>query len=242
MMKASSSGDTVPCSTTMAKAISSAGNYHRWVFDAIKRHLNRDSVTFEIGAGHGEYTKLLSCISKKVVATDISQEAVARITDEHKQDKKVEVMLMNGIEKDKIQNPVGNVVAINILEHIRDDDAFVRDCFSILERGGKLVVFAPAFCFLFSNMDRQAGHFRRYSRNGLADILRNNGFRIVSSRYFNFIGFWGWAVNKFTGSGVDSSITNLQVVFFDKYVWLFKCFEFLTFFCGQSILVVGERT
>ncbi|MBN2285277.1 MAG: class I SAM-dependent methyltransferase [Tissierellales bacterium] len=227
---------------TMARSISTAKNYHNWVFSLISKYLNTKGVTLEIGAGHGEYTKMLLNVSKKVIATDIDQEAITKIRNKFHQIKNVEVLLMNGIDINKISEPPDNIVAINIIEHIKDDKGFVRDCLLTLRPSGILVIFAPAFQFLFSNIDREAGHFRRYSKNGLKLLLTNSGFKVVLAHYFNFIGFGGWMINKYLRSGVDSRSTNFQVNIFNKYLWLFRTLDVLfSPFCGQSVLVVGEK-
>ena len=90
-------------------------------------------------------------------------------------------------------------------------------------------------------MDAEAGHFRRYRKSDLEALLSASGFRITASRYFNFVGFWGWLFNKYLQSGVDSQATNTQVRIFDRCVWLFRLFDLLTFICGQSVIVVGEK-
>ena len=225
----------------MAKAISSANNYHRWIFDSFRRFLVTDAVTLEVGIGHGEFTKLLAGVSKKVIATDINQEAVTKVKDELKYNGNVEVLDMDGIEIHKIHGLVDNIVAINILEHIKDDKGFIANGVKILRSGGRLVVFVPAFRLLFSDIDKQAGHFKRYSKKELSQILADNDFKLVYSHYFNFVGFWGWLINKPFHSDLDSISTNLQVKFFNRFIFLFKFFDIFSFFCGQSLLVIGEK-
>jgi len=227
---------------TMSLAITSAMNYHQWVFNSFARYLKRGLVTLEIGAGHGIYTKLLLAISNKVIATDIDQKAVININTELSPNFPVKAILMDGIDTDRINEQINNIVAINVIEHIDRDDSFIRDCYSVLSPSGRLIIFAPAFPSLYSKIDKEAGHFRRYHRADIERLLINNGFKLLYSHYFNFIGFWGWLINKYLGSGINASITNSQITVFDKLVNLFKCFEIFSVFCGQSILLVGEKS
>lgn len=226
---------------SMAQSLATATKYHKWVFSAIKKYLMSQGITLEVGAGHYGYTKLLLEVSRKVIVSDIDPDAAARIKTNLSMFDNVDVNIMDGIEAHKIREPLDNIVAINIIEHISDDDRFIKDCFSVLKNGGRLVVFAPAFPCLFSTMDREAGHFRRYLKKDLRNLLHNNGFAIISADYFNFAGFWGWLLNKYLKSGVDSEATNAQVMAFDRCVWLFKLFEPFSFCCGQSVIVAGER-
>ena len=225
----------------MTSSMASAANYHKWVFGAVRPYIIPQGLTLEVGAGHGEYTKLLLEISRRVIATDVDPAMISRIEAGLSNFKNVDVVMMDGVESDKIREPVDNIIAINIIEHIKQDDKFIRSCFEVLQSGGRLIVFAPAFPGLFSDMDREAGHFRRYLKKDLKILLTHNGFKVISAGYFNFTGFWGWLLNKYLKSGVDSQAANLQVKAFDRCIWLFKLFEIFSFCCGQSIIVVGQK-
>jgi SAM-dependent methyltransferase len=226
---------------SMAAAIGSAANYHRWVFTAIRGYIKTGATVLEVGAGHGGFTRMLSPLSAKVIATDIDHEMILNINTAIQAHHNVTAVEMDGIEPEKLQDTIDTVVAINIIEHIREQQSFLKSCFTVLNPGGRLIVFAPAFPALFSNIDTEAGHFRRYTKKNLAALLSSAGFEICTARYFNFIGFWGWLFNKYFKSGVDSPATNLQVRLFDTCVWLFKCLDIFSFCCGQSVIVVGEK-
>ncbi len=58
----------------------------------------------------------------------------------------------------------------------------------LLKPKGKLITIVPANQLLFSEFDRQIGHFRRYSRKSLNQLLLNNGFEPVYCQYFNALG------------------------------------------------------
>jgi hypothetical protein len=49
--------------------------------------------------------------------------------------------------------------------------------------GGTLVVTVPALQWAYSSWDRELGHFRRYSRRQLADVLGGAGFRVDECNY-----------------------------------------------------------
>lgn len=231
----------IKSSATMADSVPAANNYHRWVFGKFCNFLIADGVTMEVGAGHGAFTRMLVTVSKKVIATDIDHEALLRISNELNHCTNVETINMNGVDINKAYSCVDNIVAINILEHIRNDVEFIQNCRKKIKTEGKLIVFVPALQLLYSVLDEQAGHYKRYSRKELEQMLKNNGFNLVYSHYFNFIGFWGWLINKLLRSKLNSGLVNSQVRLFNKFVWLVNFFEIFSFFCGQSLLVVGEK-
>lgn len=84
------------------------------------------------------------------------------------------------------------VICINVLEHIEDDLGTLRRLENLLQPGGKLLLLVPAHPQLFGAYDRLDGHFRRYSRPGLKQLLQQTSFRVRRMYYFNAIGAVGW--------------------------------------------------
>lgn len=77
------------------------------------------------------------------------------------------------------------VVALDVVEHIEDDQASFSALASCLGKDGKLLVTVPAYQWLFSGHDRIHHHKRRYLRRDLADKIRGAGLNVVRSGYFN---------------------------------------------------------
>jgi len=63
------------------------------------------------------------------------------------------------------------VLYIDVLEHLEDDAAEVAAAVGFLAPGGRLIVLSPAHPWLFSPFDAAIGHFRRYTRRGLRQLL-----------------------------------------------------------------------
>lgn len=83
-------------------------------------------------------------------------------------------------------------VLVNVLEHIADDGMALRELARILRPSGTLLLFVPALPFLFSKMDTVLGHYRRYRRDELADLVVASGFEVISARYMDFLGVAPW--------------------------------------------------
>ena len=86
------------------------------------------------------------------------------------------------------------IVAVNVLEHIREDLEALRGWRDIVRAGGggHVCVFVPAFEFAYSPFDKRYGHYRRYAKDTLRDKMLDAGLDIVSLRYFNLPGLLGW--------------------------------------------------
>jgi SAM-dependent methyltransferase len=71
----------------------------------------------------------------------------------------------------------------DVLEHIEDDAAALRQVHCLLRPGGQLFLTVPAYPALFSEDDRLAGHFRRYTLASLTRVLAGSGFEIRFASY-----------------------------------------------------------
>jgi hypothetical protein len=60
---------------------------------------------------------------------------------------------------------------------------------------GTLCLFVPARPEIYAPLDRDFGHFRRYTRSELRRKLERAGFQILRLHYYNFIGYFAWWLN-----------------------------------------------
>ena len=87
------------------------------------------------------------------------------------------------------------ILYIDVLEHIEDDRAEIGRAAELLAPRGTLIVLSPAFQQLFSDFDRSVGHFRRYTRASLAEVMPPS-LRQVRLRYLDSVGFLASLSNR----------------------------------------------
>lgn len=78
------------------------------------------------------------------------------------------------------------IIACEVLEHVRDDSAFLAKTHQLLNNDGQLILSVPAKMKFWSNHDEMTGHIRRYEKNNLAELLKKAGFeeiKIISYGY-----------------------------------------------------------
>jgi hypothetical protein len=75
------------------------------------------------------------------------------------------------------------VAMLDVIEHIEDDTAALHDLVGRMDPGATLVVTVPALQWAYSSWDSHLGHFRRYSRRQLRDLLTAAGLEVESSCY-----------------------------------------------------------
>jgi len=74
-------------------------------------------------------------------------------------------------------------VAITVITCVPDDDLAVRELARVLEPGGALLLFEPAFEGLRRAHDVTVHSIRRYRHAALADLARRAGLRVRRSTY-----------------------------------------------------------
>jgi SAM-dependent methyltransferase len=67
----------------------------------------------------------------------------------------------------------------DVVEHVADDVDLLRGAAALAVPGGFLLLTVPADPRLWSKFDRYAGHYRRYTRRALEDLLRGAGLEQV---------------------------------------------------------------
>lgn len=80
------------------------------------------------------------------------------------------------------------LVYVNVLEHIRDDVAEVRQAHDLCAPGGRLCIFVPAVPGIYGTLDRKSGHYRRYRKAELVANITAGGFRVDDVGYFDVMG------------------------------------------------------
>ena len=76
-------------------------------------------------------------------------------------------------------------VSLDVIEHLDDDLAALRELRRVVAPGGALLVTVPAYQWLWSGHDEINHHRRRYTRRSLHDVAERAGWRQVRTSYFN---------------------------------------------------------
>lgn len=144
-----------------------------WVVKRIIRALRpRDFV--EIGAASGHMAQWMSDRREMPgTAVEISPAALEMMRERLAGNDKVTIFDRDSRE---LEAQTDLLLSMEVLEHIQDDAAALRNWLDLIRPGGHLLLSVPAHPHLFSAEDEMAGHYRRYSRQPLMRQLEEIGF------------------------------------------------------------------
>lgn len=80
-------------------------------------------------------------------------------------------------------NSLPAIGLFDVIEHIENDVEFINQMHALLKPGGRIYATVPAYSFLWSGEDEEAGHFRRYSLTNFREMLGDSGFQIEYATY-----------------------------------------------------------
>lgn len=225
------------------EAMSFAVNYHKWILEEFRPFLGKNFV--EVGAGTGSFSEMLLDEKPENLALVEPSEMFLFLEQNISQiETSVTVNYYNSIfseTADKLNAKPDTIIYVNVLEHIEDDAGELQKVYETLEPGGHCLIFVPAFMSLYGAFDEKVGHFRRYTKNELEEKGKNAGFKVVKSKYFDFVGIFPWYI-KYKLLKSDS-LESGAVTAYDKFaVPVTKQFErFLKFPVGKNILTILQK-
>lgn len=175
------------------QALSEAKNYREALIEEFAPFLRGNVI--EIGAGIGQMTELLRQLDPEIKRL-IAIEPDRRFADRHRQQFPGHELIEGTIDDVPAGSPWDGIFSINVLEHIERDREELKKYAALLRnRHGNLCLFVPARQEIYSSIDKDFGHFRRYSRPELKQKLVEAGFQILRLHYYNFAGYLAWWMN-----------------------------------------------
>jgi glycosyltransferase involved in cell wall biosynthesis len=175
------------------------GPYNRWLHERFESYLG--SRILEVGSGVGNQTRFFVDGRERVIASDVEPHYVRELKGRFEGRPNVRIAsyrfpLQNGDRDDLCNERIDTVVCMNVLEHIEDDSATLKDFAQVLPPGGRLVLLVPSLKALYGTLDEHLHHFRRYAQDELRAKVTSAGFEIDTLRFLNRPAVPGWWLNS----------------------------------------------
>jgi SAM-dependent methyltransferase len=184
----------MPCSPTSFEFLTLrlATNYRAAVLREFAGHLR--GRVLEIGAGVGQITSLLR--RQPGVNAVVAVEPEGDFCAELRRSWPPQLIVQGTSAAIHSNSHWDALVSINVLEHVQADEDELRRYHCLLRASeGALCLFVPARPEIYAPIDRDFGHYRRYTRAELQVKLRQAGFQVVRLHYFNLAGYFAWWLN-----------------------------------------------
>jgi hypothetical protein len=112
----------------------------------------------------------------------------------------------------------------------------------LLRPGGRLGIIVPALPSLYGSLDAKTGHYRRYQKRPLTDLVARSGFEVVDVHYFDTVGVPPyWASIKL---GSMPELSDRTTMLFDNVLVPMSKLVHRTWKSvpiGKNLLVIAER-
>ncbi len=170
---------------------------HRFVAESLRRTVRktgldrRSLALIDIGGGCGGWASLMAARSKDLLAQGAHEIALAdsslvslQLAASHLpagvRRYHVDILKMDWQERWDV------IFLLDVLEHIPQDCAALKQVYQALTPGGIAIVTTPALQRFWTWNDDIVHHCRRYCRRDFERLARAAGLELVDSRYFQF--------------------------------------------------------
>jgi SAM-dependent methyltransferase len=220
--------------TDVLENLAGIDNYNDSLAAIVSSNVAPGAELVDFGAGIGTFAKRFAESGHRVTCIEPDERMLARLRAEG-----------FTAEPSLASAPDGSLEAVysfNVLEHIEDDVASIREIHRKLRPGGLFVVYVPANRLLWTAMDDKVKHFRRYGRHELRTKLLDAGFRIRSLHHADVLGMPAALAYRLIGPK-DGTIPAAKARFYDR--WIFPASRALDLvfrhLCGKNLAAVAEK-
>lgn len=213
--------------------------YNSFLFEQIREQVGQR--VLEVGAGTGTITQFFRD-RDRALGTDVDPEYLKLLRRRFDRNPNIDVAHFDLSEPpppEVTRQAYDTIVCLNVLEHVQDDRRALENLHRLLEPGGRLILLVPAHGVLYGEIDQAIGHYRRYERAPLQQLLSSVGFELDDLFFVNALSTPGWYLN---GRVLKrTAVPGFQARVADRLVPLYRLERKLKLPFGLSLIAVGRR-
>jgi SAM-dependent methyltransferase len=222
---------------TELKNIEIMKNYNEFiVYTAIKNVPHFDTVV-DFGAGIGTLSKIFkNKYQIDPICIEIDRENIRHLSEKK---------FLFHQKLDDIEGFVDLIFSSNVMEHIEDDISVLHNMAQKLSENGSIFLYIPAKMSLWSQLDENVGHYRRYEIKELRNKCKRVGLKINKIHYADSIGFFASLLMKIVGHNSEGGLgSKKSLQFYDRWIFpissLFDLMGFKYLF-GKNIVMIASK-
>ncbi|MGH1541649.1 MAG: class I SAM-dependent methyltransferase [Arenicella sp.] len=221
-------------------AMEAAKNQNEWLMREFRPYLGEH--VCEVGAGQGNLTsQLLNESISSLTSFEPSDAMHVKLKQKFNDAESFAAIHGTINPRDSsYEGAFNSMVYINVLEHIEDDRKELEEVHRCLQDNGFLLIYVPALRWLYSDFDKRIGHYRRYHKNELIELVQNVSFKIIQARYVDISGIIPWYVAMVV---LKKNLNPFTVMLYDSLVFpVSKSLEsVVTPPIGKNILLIAQK-
>ena len=224
---------------SVLESLEKAPEYSRWVADLILPFAG--NLNLEMGPGLGVISDTVAKYHK-LHLVELSVHLRKQLKAKYKDNRQIKSVVSSLDEASSSGLKLNSIYSVNVMEHIKDDIDVIIQSAKLLLPGGFFVAFVPAGRLLYSDFDREIGHYRRYSRMDRTRIVtaaESCGLTLIQYKYLNPIGALGWFVNFKLLRKKTPGRRSVQM--HEKLMPLIRFISRFPLPFGQSLLIVLKK-
>ena len=218
------------------KFFDAAKNWRKYQFKIISKYIQRN--VLEVGPGTGNNLKYYKNKASTITLLEINKKLARSLKKKFYKNKKIKILNSN---IHSIKKKFDTIMYMDVLEHIKTDKKEIKKAINLLNPGGYLIIFVPAFQVLYSNFDRDIGHVRRYRKFFFFNLAKKYKIKLIELKYFDSIGFIFAIINRLVGTNNQNNV-GLGVKIWNNFIFLSKFFDsILKNMFGKSLLCILKK-
>ena len=184
-------------SNCMAQAPNNDSFMYSPVLSVLSQGLRDGMRVLDLGCNTGSLSFYMARRASHVTGIDLARNAIdtAKRSAAHFGIQNVDFLRLDFLAEWQDPAVFDLVFCCHVVEHIPDDEGFVRKIAVSLKPGGRLLLIAPTkySWFYRTNMlfrgkcdfDKSVGHLRRYTASGFRHLIEGAGLEITSVSYYD---------------------------------------------------------
>jgi len=211
-------------------------NFRNYQLQLIKKFIK--GVVAEVGPGNGTNLSYYIKYPKKIDLYEPTKKFCLSLNKIFKKNKKIFIFNKKFFTK---KNKYNSILYLDVLEHIKEDKKEILKAFKSLKKNGYLIINVPAYSHLFSQFDRDVGHYKRYEKKNIKKIFEDIKFDKIYLKYYDSIGYILSLISNIFSSDYKKNF-DLKVKVWDFLIPLSKIIDLLI--CnlfGKSLLIIIKK-
>jgi hypothetical protein len=211
-------------------------NFRNYQLNLIKNYL--DGHIAEVGPGNGMNLKSYIKYPKKIDLYEPTKKLFIGLNKNFKKKKKISIFNKKLTTQPDKYNAI---LYLDVLEHIKKDKEEILKSLKSIKKNGYLIINVPAYSHLYSQFDKDVGHYKRYIKKDFIILLKDLKIKELNLIYYDSIGYMLSLISKLTSSNYKKNFEQ-KIRLWDALIPISKIIDLLIGnFFGKSLLVVIKK-